>query len=209
MNPPERLFGATPYFVHPKALVETSRIGAGTRVWAFAHVLDGAEIGRDCNIGDHCFIEGGASIGNNVTVKNGVSVWTGVTVEDSAFLGPHCVFTNDINPRSFIKKGPDGLLKTHIAKGATIGAGAVVVCGHRIGRYAFAGAGSVLIHDVPDFALVVGNPARQIGWICLCAKKLDMAVAAPPGEKCRCSGCGSEFAATPDGLICTADKLHS
>jgi UDP-2-acetamido-3-amino-2,3-dideoxy-glucuronate N-acetyltransferase len=197
------------FFVHAKAIVETDKIGSGTRVWAFAHVMDGAEIGSGCNIGEQCFIEGGAKIGNNVTVKNGVSVWTGLTVDDDVFLGPHCVFTNDMNPRSYIKKGPSALLKTHVAEGATIGAGAVIVCGLQIGRYSFAGAGSVVIRDVPDFALVVGNPARQIGWMCLCAVKLDLNVQAAPGEKCKCAVCGSEFEQTAAGLICRADKFRN
>jgi UDP-2-acetamido-3-amino-2,3-dideoxy-glucuronate N-acetyltransferase len=164
-----------------------------------------SEVGASCNIGEHSFIECGAKVGNNVTVKNGVSVWRGVIVEDDAFLGPHCVFTNDMNPRSYIKKGPDALLETHVRKGATIGAGAVIVCGHEIGRYAFVGAGSVVIRDVPDFALVVGNPARQIGWICLCAEKLPMPPAAVPGEHCTCGVCGSEFERIENRLAVTAD----
>jgi serine acetyltransferase len=192
-------------FVHPNGIASTSDIGQGTRVWAFAHVMNGATVGECCNIGEHSFIESGAKLGNNVTVKNGVSVWTGVDVEDDAFLGPHCVFTNDRNPRSYIKKGPEALLETYVRKGATIGAGAVIVCGHEIGRYAFVGAGSVVIRNVPDFALVVGNPARQIGWMCLCAEKLPMFPTAALGERCICGACGSEFERSEKGLAITAN----
>lgn len=196
-----------PFFLHPLGLAESEKIGAGTRVWAFAHVMAGAEVGSHCNIGEHAFIESGATIGNHVTVKNGVSLWTGVHVEDNAFLGPHCVFTNDMNPRSYIRKGPEALLETYVRQGATIGAGAVIVCGHSIGRFAFVGAGAVVIRDVPDFAMVVGNPARQIGWMCLCAQKLPAAAVLAPGSVCRCAACGSEFECGRQGLTVTADRF--
>ena len=126
----------------------------------------------DCNIGDHAFVEAGVRLGNNVTVKNGVSVWQGVEVEDDVFLGPNCVFTNDPNPRAYIKKTGDSLVATRVRTRATIGANATIVCGITIGQYAFIGAGTVVIRDVPDFAMMVGNPARQIGWMCVCAHKL-------------------------------------
>jgi acetyltransferase-like isoleucine patch superfamily enzyme len=196
------------FFAHPKAFVENEEIGAGTRVWAFAHVMPTAEVGTGCNIGEHSYIENGAKLGNNVTVKNGVSVWTGVIVEDDVFLGPHCVFTNDLNPRAYIKKGPEALLYTHVRKGATIGAGAVIVCGHEIGAYSFVGAGAVVIRDVPEFALVVGNPARQIGWICLCATKLQMPANAGPGEQCTCVECHSEFIRGERGLRVIGDRFQ-
>lgn len=191
----------TGHFAHPNAIVESRAIGSGTRVWAFAHVMHGAEVGARCNIGEHAFIESGARIGNNVTVKNGISVWSGVTVEDDVFLGPHCVFTNDPNPRSYIKKGPEDLVATHVSKGATIGAGAVIVCGHRIGSYALVGAGAVVIRDVPDFALVVGNPARQIGWMCECAQKLPMKASSATDDTCICRHCGVAFVRVSSGLI--------
>ncbi len=196
-----------PFFLHPLALAEAATIGAGTRVWAFAHVMAGAEVGGHCNLGEHVFVEAGASIGDRVTVKNGVSVWTGVHVEDDAFLGPHCVFTNDPNPRSFIKKGPQALVPTHVRKGATIGAGAVIVCGHEIGRYAFVGAGAVVIRDVPDFALVVGNPARQIGWMCLCAQKLPATPQPEPGARIQCAACGSEFEFSRGRMTLISNRL--
>jgi acetyltransferase-like isoleucine patch superfamily enzyme len=155
--------------------------------------MAGAQVGSHCNLGEHVFVESGARIGNRVTVKNGVSVWAGAHVEDDAFLGPHCVFTNDPNPRAYTKKGPEALVETHVRRGATIGAGAVIVCGHEIGHYAFVGAGAVVIRDVPGFALVVGNPARQIGWMCLCAQKLPAPPLPASGARCRCAVCGSEF----------------
>lgn len=191
---------ARAFFAHPLALVDTDDIGEHTRIWAFAHVMRGARIGAGCNIGEHAFIESGASLGEGVTVKNGVSVWTGVVVEDHCFLGPHCVFTNDVNPRAYIKKGPEHLLPTLVRHHASIGANATIVCGHTIGAYAFVGAGSVVIRDVADHGLVVGNPARQIGWMCVCAEKLPLKVSGAPGEHAHCGNCGAEFLRTSSGV---------
>jgi UDP-2-acetamido-3-amino-2,3-dideoxy-glucuronate N-acetyltransferase len=159
-------------FVHKLALCESSEIGPRTRVWAFAHVLPGARIGADCNVGDHAFVEGEAVIGDSVTVKNNVSVWDGVTVEDEVFLGPNMVFTNDPRPRAGSKKGRDGWLPTLVRRGATIGANATILCGVTVGRFAFVGAGSVVTAHVADHALVVGNPAREVGWACECGQRL-------------------------------------
>jgi UDP-2-acetamido-3-amino-2,3-dideoxy-glucuronate N-acetyltransferase len=181
------------YFVHPKALVETDDIGDHTRVWAFAHVMKDASIGAECNIGDHAFVESGVRLGNNVTVKNGVSIWQGVEIGDDVFLGPNCVFTNDPNPRAYIKKTGDSLVSTRVRTRATIGANATIVCGITIGQYAFIGAGTVVIRDVPDFAMMVGNPARQIGWMCVCATKLVTPSALKSGSSVTCSSCGSLF----------------
>jgi acetyltransferase-like isoleucine patch superfamily enzyme len=188
------------FFAHPLALIDSDEIGDRTRVWAFAHVLKGARVGCDCNIGEHCFIEGSATLGNNVTMKNGVSVWARVTVEDNCFLGPHCVFTNDMNPRAYIKKGPEALLPTLVMANSSIGANAVIVCGNTIGRFAFVGAGSVVIRDVQEYAMVVGNPARQIGWMCECAVKLPMKVSAAIGDACACDQCRAEFVRVSSGL---------
>jgi UDP-2-acetamido-3-amino-2,3-dideoxy-glucuronate N-acetyltransferase len=188
------------FFAHPLALVDTDEVGQDTRIWAFAHVMRGAHVGSDCNLGEHTFIEGGASLGNKVTVKNGVSVWGRVTVEDNCFLGPHCVFTNDMNPRSYLKKSPEDLLPTLVRHHASIGANATIVCGHTIGAYAFVGAGSVVIRDVLEYGLVVGNPARQIGWICVCAVKLSIKAGAALGERAKCGNCGAEFLRTSAGL---------
>lgn len=181
------------FFAHPMALVDTDDIGEHTRIWAFAHVMRGARVGSGCNIGEHSFIEEGAWLGNNVTVKNGVSVWRSVTVEDNCFLGPNCVFTNDISPRAHIKKGSESLLPTLIKAGSTIGANATIVCGHTIGRFALVGAGAVVLRDVAEYALMVGNPARQIGWVCECAAKLAIKATAAVGDGCHCSQCGAEF----------------
>ena len=166
-------------FVHEKALCESDHVGRRTRVWAFAHVMAGAVIGEDCNIGGHAFIESGAQVGNRVTVKNQVMVWDQVTVEDDVFLGPGVILTNDRVPRAG-RQTPVVLLPTLIREGATIGAGSVIRCGTTIGVHAFIGAGSVVLNDVPAYALVVGNPVRQKGWMCSCGTKL------PDSLGCRC-----------------------
>lgn len=160
------------FYVHPSALVATEQIGANTRIWAFCNILKGARIGADCNICDHCSIEGGVIIGDRVTVKNGISLWDGMVIEDDVFLGPNAVFTNDIYPRS--KVYHDEVDKTLIKQGATIGANAVIIAGHTIGRYAFIGAGAVITKNIPDFTIWYGNPARQVGYVCKCAKRLDL-----------------------------------
>lgn len=160
-----------PVFVHPHGLCESGDVGAGTRVWAFAHVMDGATVGRDCNICDHAFVEAGARLGDRVTVKNAVLVWERVTVEDDVFLGPGVVFTNDLRPRAHVKRSGDALVPTIVREGATVGANATVVCGVTVGRHAFVAAGSVVTVDVPDFAFVAGNPARQRGWVCACGER--------------------------------------
>jgi UDP-2-acetamido-3-amino-2,3-dideoxy-glucuronate N-acetyltransferase len=160
-------------FIHPRGLCESEEIGPRTRVWAFAHVMKGAKVGADCNICDHAFIESGVRIGNRVTVKNCVLVFDKVVVEDEVFLGPNMVFTNDMNPRAAVKKSSEEFLPTLVRKGASIGANATVVCGVTIGEQAFIGAGSVVIRDVPAHALVVGNPARRIGWMCECGGRLS------------------------------------
>jgi len=186
------------YMVHPLALVESDEIGEDTRIWAFAHVMKDARIGRGCNIGEQCYIEQGVTLGNNVTVKNGVDVWTGVTIEDNVFLGPNCVLTNDPNPRAYIKKSADSLVETLIRSNATIGANATIVCGVVIGRYAFIGAGAVVIRSVPDFALVVGNPARQIGWMCVCAQRIPMIAV---DDVLSCPHCQCDYRRGKSGLV--------
>ena len=170
-------------FVHPNGLCESTEVGDGTRVWAFAHVLAGATVGRDCNICDGAFVEGGAVLGDNVTVKNNVLVFDGVTCENDVFLGPNAVFTNDLRPRAHRKLGRDGFVPTLVREGASLGAGVVVVCGIAVGANSFAAAGSVLTRDVPAHAFVAGNPARQKGWVCRCAARLD--------EGLRCPDCGT------------------
>jgi UDP-2-acetamido-3-amino-2,3-dideoxy-glucuronate N-acetyltransferase len=175
-------------FVHERALCESDDIGARTRVWAFAHVMHGAKIGADCNVCDHAFVEGGARVGDRVTIKNGVLIWDKVTIEDEVFLGPNMVFTNDMNPRAAFKQSPDTFLPTVVRRGASIGANATVVCGVVIGTQAFVGAGSVVIRDVPSHALVVGNPARRVGWVCSCGSKLPASLGCACGRRYRLLG---------------------
>ena len=177
--------GARPYF-HPKSLVDDKKsVGRGTRVWAFAHVMKGALVGDDCNIGDHAFIENGAHVGNRVTIKNGVSVWQGVILEDDVFVGPNAVFTNDLFP---VSRKAAKFLPTHVKRGTCVGANATLVCGITLGEYAFIGAGSTVTRDVPDHALVYGNPASVKSYLCRCRKKLTFS-----GGRASCM-CGCRYA---------------
>lgn len=149
-------------YIHPTAIVGTTKIGNDTKIWQFVVVLDGSEIGKNCNINFSCFIEQGVKIGNNVTVKSGIYLWEGIECEDDVFLGPNVVFTNDIYPRSKHYKEP---VKTLIKKGASIGANSTILAGVTIGKYALTGIGSVVTKDIPDHALYYGNPARFHGWV--------------------------------------------
>lgn len=158
------------YFIHPNALVETGDIGKDTRIWAFSHVQKNVIIGEDCNLGDHTFVESGVKIGNRVTIKNGIAVWEGVKIEDDVFLGPFCVFTNDMFPRSKVYHSE--VIETIIKKGASVGANATVLCGIELGRFCLIGAGAVVTRSVPDFALVIGNPARFKYWVSKTGEKL-------------------------------------
>ncbi len=188
-------------FVHPAAICEASEVGEGTRVWAFAHVLARAVVGRDCNIGGGAFIEGGARLGDRVTVKNQVMIWDGVTIEDDVFIGPGVIFTNDRYPRSQrmpevtakYSRRRNWLVPTRVCRGASIGAGAVILCGTTIGRCASVGAGAVVTRTVPDHRLVAGNPARSIGWACTCGTRLD--------EDLGCPQCGRCFILGEDALV--------
>lgn len=153
------------YFAHETAVIdENTSIGSGTKIWHFSHIMPNSKIGINCNIGQNVVVSPDVILGNNVKVQNNVSIYTGVICEDDVFLGPSIVFTNVINPRSAINRKNE-YLKTIVKKGASIGANATIVCGNNIGNYAFIGAGSVVTKEVPDYALVVGNPSRQIGWI--------------------------------------------
>lgn len=177
------------FFRHPLALVESDEIGAGTRVWAWAHVMAGARIGADCNIGEHCFIESGAVVGDRVTVKNGVAVWDGVEIEDDVFLGPAAVLTNDLRPRS---KGPFTPVPTRLLKGCSIGANATVLAGLTIGPYALIGAGAVVTRSVAAHELIVGNPGRRAGHVCVCGETLAFA-----GREAECA-CGRRYRKSGD-----------
>jgi len=153
------------FFAHESAIIDDGcTIGCGTKIWHFSHIMSGCTIGRDCNIGQNVVVSPQVVLGNNVKVQNNVSVYTGVTCEDDVFLGPSAVFTNVINPRSAIAR-KDQYRPTLVKRGASIGANATIVCGHTIGQYALIGAGAVVTKDVKPYALVVGNPARQTGWV--------------------------------------------
>lgn len=160
--------------VHPSAIVdEGAQIGEGSRVWHFAHVCGGAKVGKKCSLGQNVFVGNDVVIGNNVKIQNNVSVYDAVTIEDDVFCGPSMVFTNVYNPRSAVVR-KDEYRKTLIKRGATLGANCTIVCGTTVGEYAFVGAGAVINKDVPDFALVVGVPARQIGWMSRFGERLDL-----------------------------------
>ncbi|MEM4761358.1 MAG: acyltransferase, partial [Thermofilum sp.] len=163
------------YFIHPTAVVEEGAvIGEGTRIWHFAHVRRGARIGSRCNIGKDVYIDENVVIGNGVKIQNGVSVYRGVTLENNVFVGPYAVFTNDKYPRAFSTDWV--VVPTLVKEGASIGANATIVCGVTIGRYAMVAAGSVVTKDVPDHGLVMGNPARLVGFVCYCGRPLKRVV---------------------------------
>ena len=173
------------FFIHESSYVDEGvTIGAGTRIWHFCHVLGGSRIGENCNIGQNVVIGPDVAIGNRCKVQNNVSVYKGVTLEDDVFCGPSMVFTNVFNPRAHIRR-MDEARPTLVKKGATLGANCTIVCGHVIGAYALVGAGAVVTKDVPDYALVAGNPARQTGWMCECGEKL--------GPDLRCRRCGDRY----------------
>lgn len=174
------------FFLHPQGLVDDgASVGARTRVWAFAHVAKGAAVGEDCNICDHAFIEGKVRLGNRVTVKSGVFLWDGVQAEDDVFIGPAATFVNDIRPRS--KNAQAKFLPTILKCGSSIGANATVLAGLTIGRFAMIAAGAVVTNDVPDFALVVGNPARFRRWLCKCGENLTFR------RSSAACGCGERY----------------
>ena len=177
------------YQVHDTAVVDDGcEVGEGTKIWHFSHILKGSRIGRECNIGQNVVIGPDVTVGNKVKIQNNVSVYTGVTLEDGVFCGPSMVFTNVYNPRSYIPRM--GEIRTTLVKeGATLGANSTIMCGHTIGRFSFVGAGAVVLDDVPDYALMVGNPAKIKGWMCRCGVRLHF-----EGEKAACDVCGSKYA---------------
>ena len=187
-----------PYFVHESSYAdEGCRIGDGTRIWHFSHIMAGAVLGERCNIGQNVVISPDVVLGNNVKVQNNVSIYTGVILEDDVFCGPSMVFTNVINPRSHVVRKHE-YQRTMVGRGASLGANCTVVCGHDIGRHAFIGAGAVVTKTVPDYALVVGNPGRITGWVCECGIKL--ATGAVPPSAATCSACGTAYLTT-DGRL--------
>lgn len=176
------------YFVHESSYVDCPcEIGKGTKIWHFSHIMQNCKIGENCNIGQNVVISPDVILGNNIKIQNNVSVYTGVVCEDDVFLGPSCVFTNVINPRSFISR-KDEYRKTVVGKGASIGANATIVCGHNIGKYAFIAAGTVVTKDVPDYALVMGNPARVKYYVCECSEKMNF-----EDNKFICPKCKKEY----------------
>ena len=185
----------TAYYVHESSCVdEPCSIGEGTKIWHFSHVMRDAVIGRDCTIGQNVFLASGTRLGDGCKIQNNVSVYTGVIIEDGVYCGPSMVFTNVVNPRAEIARH-DEYRSTLVKRGATIGANATVLCGITIGSYAFVGAASVVTHDVLDFALVMGNPARRTGWMCRCGIKLDVA-----GEGVSCGTCAARYRIHGDRL---------
>ena len=174
--------------MHESSYVDDgARVGKGTKIWHFSHVLAGARIGEGVSIGQNVSVGGGAIVGNRCKIQNNVSVYDGVELEDDVFCGPGAVFTNVMNPRAFIVRRHE-YRKTLVRQGATIGANATIVCGTTIGRYAFVAAGAVVTKNVPDFALVTGVPARRAGWMCRCAAKLKF-----DGPRAACKACGQEY----------------
>ncbi|MCK8604370.1 acetyltransferase [Syntrophobacteraceae bacterium DRH4] len=182
----------SPFFVHPTSVVDHNvSIGAGTKIWHFSHVLSNSTIGQNTNIGQNVVVGPDVPIGSNCKIQNNVSVYKGVILEDGVFCGPSMVFTNIYNPRAELRK-MDQVRPTVVKRGATLGANCTIVCGVTIGRYAFVGAGAVVTRNVPDYALVVGNPARQIGWACQCGERLT--------EGFDCLMCGNKYLKTEQGL---------
>jgi len=182
------------YTAHPSSFVDDGcEIGAGTKIWHFSHIMTGARIGQRCNIGQNVVISPDVVIGNNVKIQNNVSVYTGVTLEDDVFCGPSMVFTNVVNPRSHVSRRHE-YARTVVRKGASLGANSTIICGVTIGRFAFVGAGAVVTRDVPDYALVVGNPARVSGWMCHCGVKLASGRDVP--AQATCLACQAMYASS-------------
>ena len=182
--------GVDSILVHPTAIIDhPCKIGTGTRVWHFTHVMKGAQIGERCVLGQNVFVAGTAVLGDGVKVQNNVSIYDGVVLDDDVFCGPSCVFTNVTHPRAFVERKQE-FASTRVGRGATIGANATVVCGVTIGEYALIGAGAVVTHDVAPYAIVVGTPARQRGWACRCGETLPAAL--------ECARCGAAYAVDRD-----------
>jgi UDP-2-acetamido-3-amino-2,3-dideoxy-glucuronate N-acetyltransferase len=188
------------YFVHESSYVdEGAVVGAGTKIWHFSHVMPGAVIGERCNLGQNVVVMPRTRLGNNVKVQNNVSIYEGVELGDDVFCGPSCVFTNVINPRSHVSRKAE-YRPTLVGRGATIGANATIICGSTLGEYCFVGAGAVVRGEVPPYALVVGMPARRIGWMCQCGVRLTLV-----GGAATCAACGTRYQAA-DGALHRVDS---
>ncbi|HEX4562498.1 MAG TPA: acyltransferase [Gemmatimonadales bacterium] len=183
------------FYVHPSSFLDDGAVvGAGTKIWHFCHVMKGAVIGERSSLGQNVVVMPGTTIGNNVKVQNNVSIYEGVHLEDDVFCGPSCVFTNVLNPRSHVSRKHE-YRQTLVKRGASIGANATIVCGTTLGEYAFIGAGAVVTSDVPAYGLMVGVPARRVGWMCQCGERLSVA-----GGAARCAACGAEYAESGGAL---------
>jgi UDP-2-acetamido-3-amino-2,3-dideoxy-glucuronate N-acetyltransferase len=176
------------FWAHPTAVVDQpAEIGDGTKIWHFCHVMAGARIGARCVLGQNVFVAARAAMGDGCKIQNNVSLYDDVILDDDVFVAPSAVFTNVVNPRAFVERKHE-YRKTHVGRGASVGANATVVCGHHIGEYAFVGAGAVVTRDVPAYALVTGVPARQVGWMCRCGIRLPEA-----GDEPACTACGQRY----------------
>lgn len=197
------------WFAHESAYVdEGAEIGEGTKIWHFSHVMSGARVGRRCNLGQNVVISPGVVLGDNVKIQNNVSVYRGVTLEDDVFCGPSMVFTNVMTPRSGTPRNrPEDFLPTRVGRGATIGANATILCGCSLGRYAFVGAGALVTKDVPDYAIVIGNPARLHGYACECGLKLPIKAAELDAEAA-CRGCGRTYKVRSGVVRCTGKPVR-
>jgi len=196
-----------PYFIHETSVIdENVKIGKGTKIWHFSHILSGSVIGQNCVIGQNVMIGPDVKIGNKCKIQNNVSVYKGVILEDEVFCGPSMVFTNVINPRAFIERKHE-FKDTLVKEGATIGANATVICGINIGRYSLIGAGAVVTKDVPDYALVVGVPARQVGWVCKCGVVLTKEVKTERRKEIICQNCGSKYVLEYDKFFPIEEKV--
>lgn len=181
------------YFIHESSHIDSNvTIGAGTKIWHFCHIQSGAVIGENCSLGQNVNISNNVRVGNGCKLQNNVTLYEGVELEDYVFCGPSCVFTNDLTPRAKYPKGRAGYIKTRVKEGASIGANATIVCGHTIGRWALIGAGAVVASDVPDYALMLGVPAKRKGWVCECGNLLKDGLA--------CKACGRKYMETENGL---------
>lgn len=188
---------ARDFFVHPTSIIdEPCEIGHGTKIWHFAHIMAGVRIGQGCSFGQNCFVASGVVIGNNVKVQNNVSIYEGVEMEDDVFCGPSMVFTNIVNPRSHVVR-KSKYLRTLVHRGATIGANATIICGHEIGEYAFIGAGAVVTSDVPNYALMLGVPARQRGWVSRYGQRLEFG----PDGTAICAESGKRYCLSANGSV--------
>lgn len=191
------------YFVHESSYVDDGAVvGAGSRIWHFCHVMAGAVIGERCNLGQNVVVMGGTRLGNNVKVQNNVSIYEGVVLEDDTFCGPSCVFTNVMNPRSHVSRRHE-YRTTLVKRGTSIGANATIICGVTLGEYSFIGAGAVIHRDVPAYALMVGVPARRVGWMCQCGERLPLV-----DGQAECAACGARYAESGGVLVQIAPPVE-